>query len=92
MDLDAFAKGKYALKLLNPGVSVYLKVPLGFSLLAGGGAGTVVPGFNFGILPGVELDLTEHYGMYAELGYMNRVFQGSASHSGSISLGLKVKF
>ena len=56
-------------------MSIYAKIPVGYSLLAvsGFGAGGVAHGMNFGVIPGATFNLTERFGTFGELGLIHPI-------------------
>lgn len=90
-DLDAFIEAAYQISYQ---VNLYTKLPLGYTLAFGGGAGAggLVHGFNIGLLPGLKIDFSKRYGMYIEIGYVSHFFPEKHLPLGSVSMGLVVKF
>jgi hypothetical protein len=93
-DLDLFLKANYDFRAFNEySMSIYGKLPLGYTLMPGK---IVTHGMNFGVIPGVVFNINNCFGVFAELGYIHRIFFGSGlalnAPSGTANFGAIFKF
>lgn len=100
-DISAFLKVDYDFEVSRTfSVNTYGKVHLGYSIAfaGGGGAGGFNHGINFGLLPGIEFFLSDGMGVFAEAGFLHRIFGISPGHkkrhfpSVSINVGAMFRF